>query len=396
MSTISPNMGLVIPAVGQDYGPQWAQNINASLSILDGHSHVSGSGVPITPSAISMTSDLSFNSQNATVLRSTRYVSQGSALSASTDVGCVYVVNGNLYFNYNSSTPVQITTGASVNGSAGTITGLPSGTAGATFSAGSGTFVFTQATSTAANMDVGSLIIRYPGSYPVPSGNYVALQAPSSLATGLAFTLPNALPGSNNSFVTCSTSGVFGYTTLTSLVDNATIQATGNQLSVIMANLVDNATTQLSGNQIIVKTVQQSNIYKKQITSTPTAAGNVGYTGASGSTNSNSQVPFTVSFSITTTGRPVMWMLVCPGASVVPTTYLVGGTGYGVVNLYVDGSNTYNWQVASSSTTRLAPSNAYQVLLNLAAGTHTFQLFGQTSTTSTTLWINADMAVYEL
>lgn len=208
MSTISPNMGLVIPAVGQDYGPQWAQNINASLSILDGHSHVSGSGVPITPSAISMTSDLSFNSQNATVLRSTRYVSQGSALSTSTDVGCVYVVNGNLYFNYNSSTPVQITTGSSVNGSAGTITGLPSGTAGAAFTAISGTFVFTQSTGLGANMDSGTLIVRNPGSYPVPSGNFVAIQAPASFTSaGYSITLPSGVPSVSASPLLMDTAG---------------------------------------------------------------------------------------------------------------------------------------------------------------------------------------------
>lgn len=208
MSTITPNMGLVIPAVGQDYGPAWAQNINASLSTLDGHSHVSGSGVPITPSAISMTSDLSFNSQNATMLRSTRFVSQGSALSTSSDTGCLYVVNGNLYFNYDSTTPVQITTGPSVNGSAGTITGLPSGTASASFTAISGTFVFVQSTGVGANMDTGSLIVRNPGSYPVPSGNYVSIQAPNSFTGGgYALTLPPGVPSATNSPLLMDTAG---------------------------------------------------------------------------------------------------------------------------------------------------------------------------------------------
>lgn len=208
MSTISPNMGLVIPAVGQDYGPAWAQNINSSLSILDGHSHVSGSGVPITPSAISMTSDLSFNSKNATTLRTTRYVSQGSALSTASDVSCLYVVNGNLYFNYDSSTPVQITTGSSVNGSAGTITGLPSGTAGAAFTAISGTFVFTQSTGSGANMDSGTLIVRNPGSYPVPAGNFVAIQAPSSFTSaGYSITLPSGVPSVSASPLLMDTAG---------------------------------------------------------------------------------------------------------------------------------------------------------------------------------------------
>lgn len=208
MSTISPNMGLVIPAVGQDYGPAWAQNINSSLSILDGHSHVSGSGVPITPSAISMTSDLSFNSKNATTLRTTRYVSQGSALSTASDVSCLYVVNGNLYFNYDSSTPVQITTGSSVNGSAGTITGLPSGTAGAAFTAISGTFVFTQSTGSGANMDSGTLIVRNPGSYPVPAGNFVAIQAPASFTSaGYSITLPSGVPSVSNSPLLMDTAG---------------------------------------------------------------------------------------------------------------------------------------------------------------------------------------------
>ena len=59
--TISPNMSLIIPGVGSEAGPTYAQDVNNSLTIIDQHSHVAGSGVPITPSAININALLSMN-----------------------------------------------------------------------------------------------------------------------------------------------------------------------------------------------------------------------------------------------------------------------------------------------------------------------------------------------
>lgn len=199
-------MNLPVPSVGIDPGPDWANNINASLSIIDGHNHTTGQGVQVPSSGININSDLPFNNSNATLLRTTRFSAQASPIAASSpDIACLFVSGVDLYYNDGAGNQIRVTQSGSVAGSTGTITGLPSGTASASYASVSGTFVFQQATSTAANLDVGSIAIRYPGSYPTPSGNYIQLQAPSSLASGYAITLPS-LPAQQN-FLTIDSSG---------------------------------------------------------------------------------------------------------------------------------------------------------------------------------------------
>ena len=89
----SPNMNLPVPIVGQDPGPDWANNYNSCLSVVDGHNHSSGSGVQITQSGINLIAaattfdSLGFNTSNATDLRSVRFTPQGSPLALGTDVG---------------------------------------------------------------------------------------------------------------------------------------------------------------------------------------------------------------------------------------------------------------------------------------------------------------------
>ena len=158
MPTISPNMGLVIPTIAVDSGLVWEQSVNADLDILDGHNHSSGQGVQINPAGLNINSDLTFNDNNATALRSVRFQSQGAPLSLGTDLGCLYESGVDLYYNDGSGNRVRITQSGSVTGSTGTITGLPSGTASASFAAG--TFVFQSATLTSATLDAGSIILR--------------------------------------------------------------------------------------------------------------------------------------------------------------------------------------------------------------------------------------------
>ncbi len=96
-TTISPNMNLIVPTASECFGPAWAQDLNASLSIIDQHNHSSGSGVPVTQDGISLSSpaapfdSLTFNATNAYGLRSVRFASQGSALALGTDINCAYV-----------------------------------------------------------------------------------------------------------------------------------------------------------------------------------------------------------------------------------------------------------------------------------------------------------------
>jgi len=203
-NTISPNMGLIVPGIGTEPSPTWASDLNASLSSIDSHNHSFGQGVQITPDGLNINSNLTFQNNSATGLSGVQLVIQAAQPSTLLNLYS-YGNNGDLYWNDGSGHLIPITSNGSVTGASGTITGLPSGTASASFSSGTGTFVFQQATNTAANIDAGSLIVRYPGSYPTPSGNYVLLQASSFLSSGYSLTLPQ-LP-SATSFLGIDTSG---------------------------------------------------------------------------------------------------------------------------------------------------------------------------------------------
>lgn len=187
-TVISPNMGLPTPVVSDDPGPDWAQNVNSCLSIIDGHNHTPGSGVQITPAGISINADLPFNGNDATLLRSARFSAQGSPLMGATDLGCLYESGVDLYFNDGSGNQVRITQSGSVTGATGTITGLPSGTASAAFSVN--TFTFQSATSTPAYLASGPLIIGQP----VASGKTVTIAPNASQASNYALNLPLSLP----------------------------------------------------------------------------------------------------------------------------------------------------------------------------------------------------------
>lgn len=112
----TPNMGLVLPVVGQELGPQWATDLFNSLgTTLDTHDHSSGKGVQVTPLGININRDLGFGSFNATALRSARFTSQGAPLGLGSDVGCVYVSNGELWYNDLASHQVKLTNNGNTN-----------------------------------------------------------------------------------------------------------------------------------------------------------------------------------------------------------------------------------------------------------------------------------------
>ena len=226
-TTISPNMSLPVPVVGVDPGPDWATNIDACLSIIDSHNHTTGQGVPITPQAININVDLPFNANNATTLRSVRFSPQSGTISGASDLGCLYENGVDLYYIDGAGNQVRITQGGSVTGASGTITGLPSGTASASF-AGS-TFTFQSATNTPAAMNFGPVTLGQA----VASGKNVTISASGSQAANYNLTLPIALPASS-AFVTCDSSGNLG-TTLTSTITNGTYNPT---LTVVAGSAV--------------------------------------------------------------------------------------------------------------------------------------------------------------
>lgn len=202
--TLSPNMSMPVPTVAEAPGPGWATNIDASLSIVDQHNHSAGQGVQITPAGINISTDLPFNNNNATGIRSVNFQSQATPLSTAVDLGCLYVSGVDLYYNDENGNQIRITQSGSVVGSSGTITGLPSGTASASFSAA--TFTFQSATNTPASMAVGPLIIGNN----VANSKTVTVQPNSGISNNYNLTLPAALPAGVN-YVTLDNSGNLNY-----------------------------------------------------------------------------------------------------------------------------------------------------------------------------------------
>lgn len=302
----SPNMNMPVPVPGVDPGPDWAINISSCYSILDGHNHTNLSGVQIPSAGININADLPFNSNNATLLRSSRYVSQSSVLNTGADITCVYVKGGDLYYTNAGAVAVQLTVGNSPNAGIGNITGLPStpnGGAGVAWVNASSTFQFSTdsgVSGSGANIDVGTVIIRYPGSYPTPSGNFIALEAPTTLSTGYAFTLPAATPASSGALLTSTTGGILSYTN----VDNSTITITSNQLvaqTVVAGGITSTqiaagavGTTQLATAAVGTTQLASNAVTTAKITSgsitTATLASNLAIPGSNVTINSLSAV----------------------------------------------------------------------------------------------------------
>lgn len=241
--TISPNMSLPIPVTGVDSGPDWANNLNACLSIVDQHNHSSGSGIQITPAGLNINSDLAINGNNLTLIRSVRFSPQLSALSLPADVGCLYEAGVDLYYNDGAGNQIRITQSGSVSGSTGTITGLPSGTASASY--GGGTFVFQSATSTSAVIDGGSFIFRNN----TASSKGLTLSPPNAMASNYGLTLPS-IPGSQ-SFLTLDASGnIAGYASISQGLTGSNI--------ISNVNLLGKA-VQENGNNVIVSNTNATN-----------------------------------------------------------------------------------------------------------------------------------------
>jgi len=193
--TVTPNMNLPVPVPSQAPGPAWATNIVASMNAIDSHDHTAGKGVPITPDGLNITDDLPMNENNLTEARTVRFSSQGAVLADAADVGCLYEVADDLYYNDGAGNQVRITQGGAVTGATGTITGLPSGTASASYAGG--TFTFESATSTPATMAVGPI----ETGAAIASPFKVTLSASASMTANYALTYPVDAPTANQILV---------------------------------------------------------------------------------------------------------------------------------------------------------------------------------------------------
>lgn len=298
---LSPSMSLPIPVVSVAPGPDYAQFIDNCLTIVDGHTHAFGSGVPVTPAGLNISTDLSMQLNNLTAVRTVRFSPQLSPISAvSPDLGILYESGVDLWYNDGLGNQVRITASGGVAGSPGSISNLTS-PASASYSAGSQTFIWQSNVNTAANMDMGSIILR-----DISASSFgVTISPPIALANDYSLTLPAALPGST-SFLTVDNSGNIGasisavnpFISTNNIQDGAVTLAktaapnmvispsSGALLITAIANVLS-ATITLTGRPVMISfqadgTTTFSNIFVNQgvlmfITRTGTPSANIGY-----------------------------------------------------------------------------------------------------------------------
>jgi hypothetical protein len=190
-------MDLILPTPSVTPGPTWAAQLNAALTLIDGHRHTPGQGALITPAAISINADLPCNGNNLNSVRALRFGSQAGALpNTGLDITCLYAVGNDLYYN-DGSTSIQITAAGALSASSlGGITGL-SAPAAVSYNSGAQTLTFSAntGTSTPASIDAAQVVVR-EANVAAPHG--ITLKSPTSLAADYSLTFPAALPASTN------------------------------------------------------------------------------------------------------------------------------------------------------------------------------------------------------
>lgn len=347
-------MNLILPTPGQEPGSTYGDDQNQSFTIIDGHTHGPGSGVPITPTGININANLPFNGFNITGL----YGIQFGSPAASSNLAFLYTNSQtgggitDLFYNDGAGNVIAITKAGDVNA---TIASIP----GESYSGGTFTWVQGNGSTTPANFDIGSITIR-PNTAGTTNG--VVLGPPSAISSQYNIQLP-IVPGST-SFVSLDSSGNMGSTVTTAMAD-----IVGTTMSSTGANAVANSRTRTVGN--------------------PVAAGGFALSSSSGSfsSSSGSDVKITnMGVTITTTGRPVQIgfmddgsataaVVVTAAGAVTDTTFTIWK---GLVSIGTVISNTtLSLEVVGSTTIEMfmAPGalNLVDTSVSGIPGTYTYE-----------------------
>ncbi len=343
---ITPNMGLPNPIPSVAPSPAWAQDLSDCMVAIDGHTHVPGSGIPVTPGGLNINADLPFNDNNATSMRSVRMQPQSAPLALATDLGCLYESGVDLYYNDGNGNQVRITASGNVVGTAGSITGLVS-PASATYVPGDETFVWQSDVNTPANMDMASAILR---NLTANSHSY-ELTPPASLGADFTLTLPAI---GTAGFVKMDASGV---QSTQAQIQTADIAA----LAITTAKIANGAvtTTQISNG-----TVKQSNmaILNPAVTVITPAA----FTG------SGSDVTIATATAFTSHGGAISITFSNGALEVVAGGAFSGGSAIYTIKRNGTAINAYRFSGIGAFTA--VPIGCLNVIDNPGAGTYTYTL----------------------
>jgi hypothetical protein len=244
---VTANMSLTEPGVGVTLSPSWALLMNANMATIDQHNHTTGMGVLVPVAGLNINADLPLNSHSLTLLNSAVFA---GAVSGTPAVLSLYSNGTDLFYKDINGNAIRLTQAGGPASGTGNIQGLPStptGDAGILWVNAQSTFqLLKDSGAVGANLDAGTLIVRYPGSYPTPSGNYIALQAPTALATGYALTMSATLPATAAALLLTSASGVQSYLSKGSANTVLRVNGAGTALeysTIDTANITDSAVT---------------------------------------------------------------------------------------------------------------------------------------------------------
>lgn len=214
-------MLLTLPTVSVTEGPEYATENNAAFTTVDSHNHTSGQGIQIPTAGFNIDADVTFNSLNATSLRSSRYTAQLSPLALVTDIGCIYVSGVDMWFNDGNGNQIQLTASGALNAaSIGGIGGdYATSTASVAYSNSTKAFKFLQDTNKSSILDTGTILLRRTD---IVSSVATTIQANGSLTSGFTITLPAALPGAP-SLVQMDASGNLSFSNTPPTLDSLTI-----------------------------------------------------------------------------------------------------------------------------------------------------------------------------
>jgi hypothetical protein len=376
---MSNSMGLTIPTASQTPGPDYANEVNADLTLVAEHDHTSGKGVQVPAAGLNINTDLPFGSNDATELRSARFTEQSAPLAAGTDVGCVSDVLGDLYWNNGDGVPVKITDGDALNASAiGGFTGLAGTTGAATYASGPGSFEFTSSPGVPATVKVGPLVSENA------AGRQVTISPPAGTGN-YGLTLPTGLPGSGTKFVRVSSAGVM---TDDVEVDGSTIE-------------ISSSTMRVKDSGIVTAKIADANVTRAKLVAVGQQLSGEVSSGALTSTSYASVSGLAV--TLVTTGRPVVIALV-PRATAggeIRVTETNGSSGIRTANLALTDNagsefaiQTFGGTLQSNAQLQFMPG-AFFYFYVPAAGSHTLQLRYLVAP-NTSLIVNGVLIAYEL
>jgi hypothetical protein len=318
-------MNLPNPIPSVDPGPDYANNLQSSLNLVDQHNHTPGEGVQIPSAGLNINAALTFANNPATNLQASVFYQQASLST----LNALFVgTDGNLYFNDGVGDPsIKITSGGSVNA---TSSGISSGTNSASFV--SNVLVVNAAANTPANIQGASLLL---GNNSVGT-KYLTLSPPASMPANFTLVLPS-IPGAT-SFLQIDTSGnitagpgISGGITTSNISPSAGI--TGSQLS---------ASAGIAGSQLANGTVTTTQLANGAVTypilGAAAFASSGSFSGSTASTTPQAQSGSAV--TITGQGRPVVITLapIGTGGTVQSSMYNSSTSDWIRIDLYRAGS----------------------------------------------------------